>query len=223
MKPGRFIVFDGCDAAGKTTQLRLLHAALTAKGISAILTREPGGTPFGEKLREAFLEDIDNISIVAQIYTMMAIRAQHIEKKIIPTLAAGTWVLCDRFIDSSRVYQGYFPGYDPVTKQQDMRFVDLIDKCYREIVTFHPGYSKSQYFIFDLPTHVALERLSVRTEKANAIDVRPRAFHDYVGSCYRDRIYKDYPRRILIDAQPDIDSVHATLLSHIFPNVEVQS
>ena len=219
--PGRFIVFDGCDAAGKTTQLKLLHSALLDKGIPAIMTREPGGTVFGEKLRDVFLTEVESADPLAQIFTMMAMREEHMQKKIIPNLAAGTWVLCDRFIDCSRVYQGYWPGYNPVTKFQNLRYVQLIDKYFVDILGFYkdlPFCFPSHNFIFDLPVDEALARLVKRTDATNALDRRPREFHEYVGNCYREDICKNYANRTLIDASPSIKKVHNNIMRHVFQN-----
>jgi hypothetical protein len=104
---GRFIVFEGGEGAGKSTQARLLAQALAARGIRAVLTREPGGTPGAEAIRNLLLSTQgEGWGARAEALLFAAARADHVERLIRPTLARGEWVICDRFIDSSRAYQG---------------------------------------------------------------------------------------------------------------------
>jgi len=104
---GRFITFEGLDGCGKSTQLRRLAAALKREGIEALETREPGGTAIGERIRAILLDSSTcGLAPLAEMALMFASRAQHIQETILPALNAGTWVLCDRFTDSSEAYQG---------------------------------------------------------------------------------------------------------------------
>ncbi len=107
----RFITFEGIDGSGKSTQARLLHAALTARGTPAVLTREPGGSPGADEIRRLVLEgDPDRWSAETEILLFTAARRDHLERLIEPSLAAGTTVICDRFADSTRMYQGLSRG-----------------------------------------------------------------------------------------------------------------
>jgi dTMP kinase len=104
---GKFITFEGLDGCGKSTQLEKLAGALRAQGLSVVLTREPGGTPTGEKIRQFLLDtDTAGLTPLAELALMFAARAQHIREVIQPELAEGRIVLCDRFTDSSEAYQG---------------------------------------------------------------------------------------------------------------------
>jgi dTMP kinase len=104
---GRFITFEGLDGCGKSTQLAKLAAALTAQGLSVVVTREPGGTPTGDKIRQLLLDTkTSSLTPMAELALMFAARAQHIAEVIQPTLAEGKIVLCDRFTDSTEAYQG---------------------------------------------------------------------------------------------------------------------
>ncbi|HLJ88754.1 MAG TPA: dTMP kinase [Candidatus Angelobacter sp.] len=106
-KRGKFITFEGLDGVGKTTQLELLAVRLREKGLDVIVTREPGGTVVGEKLRAVLLDSkTSGLSPLAEMALMFADRAQHIDEQILPALERGQWVLCDRFTDSSEAYQG---------------------------------------------------------------------------------------------------------------------
>jgi dTMP kinase len=104
---GKFITVEGLDGCGKSTQLERLANALRAEGIDAVVTREPGGTPVGEKLRAVVLDSrTARLSSLAELAILFASRAQHIAEVILPGVQAGKWVLCDRFTDSSEAYQG---------------------------------------------------------------------------------------------------------------------
>jgi dTMP kinase len=108
--PARFITFEGGEGAGKSTQLRLLHASLTAAGIRAIATREPGGAPEAEFLRTLLLGGEHDFAPQTETLLHFAARAEHLARTIRPALQSGTWVLCDRFFDSTEAYQGFGQG-----------------------------------------------------------------------------------------------------------------
>lgn len=117
---GKFITFEGGEGCGKTTQIKLLSAALTQRGVAHITTREPGGTPLAEKIRPLLVEAQtagEDWTPLAETLLFLAARVQHWQQKIEPALAAGQWVLCDRFIDSTLVYQGIGKGLGLETLQ----------------------------------------------------------------------------------------------------------
>lgn len=112
MKQGKFIVLEGVEGAGKTSQCKRLAAALEAKGIDAVLTREPGGVPLAERLRALILDTEYTPDALTELYMYMAARREHLNKIILPALAAGKTVICDRFTYSTVAYQGYGRGVD---------------------------------------------------------------------------------------------------------------
>jgi dTMP kinase len=106
-KPGRFITFEGLDGCGKSTQAQRLAAVLRKEGIEVLVTREPGGTPIGERIRAIVLDSATSGLVPrAELALLFASRAQQVQENILPALNAGKWVLCDRFTDSSEAYQG---------------------------------------------------------------------------------------------------------------------
>src|SRR5690242_5980723 len=112
MPSARFITLEGGEGAGKSTQARLLADALVQLGLAVLRTREPGGAPGAERLRELLLSGTIDWSPPAEVLLHFAARAEHVEKTIRPALAAGMWVVCDRFADSTMAYQGYGQGAD---------------------------------------------------------------------------------------------------------------
>jgi dTMP kinase len=118
---GRFITFEGGEGCGKTTQIKLLSETLTQRGIAHITTREPGGTPLAEKIRPLLVEaqmQVEDWNPLAETLLFLAARAQHWQQKIEPALESGQWVLCDRFMDSTFVYQGIGKGLGLAFLQQ---------------------------------------------------------------------------------------------------------
>ena len=109
---GRFITLEGGEGAGKSTQAARLERALTAEGVDVLLTREPGGSPAADVLRELLLSGIHDWSPLAEVLLHFAARAEHVARVIRPALVAGTWVICDRFYDSTMAYQGWGLGAD---------------------------------------------------------------------------------------------------------------
>lgn len=146
---GRFITLEGGEGAGKSTQIRILKARLEAHGISVVATREPGGSPRAEAIREALLSGkAEAAGPAAETALFAAARADHVETLIAPALARGDWVLCDRFADSTRVYQG-LAGVDPA----------LIRALERVAVGEHrPDLT----LVLDLPAKLGLQRAAVR-------------------------------------------------------------
>ncbi|WP_352336391.1 dTMP kinase [Psychrobacter sp. 16-MNA-CIBAN-0192] len=104
---GRFISFEGTEGVGKTTAIETLCARLQANGIDYLRTREPGGSPFAERLRTILLDPVTDINDDTELLLMFAARCDHVQQLIMPTLQRGTWVICDRFIDSTVAYQGF--------------------------------------------------------------------------------------------------------------------
>ena len=203
MTRGRFITLEGGEGAGKSTQLRALAQALRMRGIEVVETREPGGSEGAESIRSLLLTgDADRWSPRAEALLFAAARADHVEKTIRPALERGAWVLSDRFIDSSRAYQG---------------MGDLTDA---DILALHhigtAGFLPDRTFVLTLPEQEAEQRASLRDGgSADRIGGRGRDFHRRVASAFT-RFAADEPDRIrAIDASGDATSVTSRLLQAV--------
>lgn len=150
MTPGKFITFEGGEGSGKSTQVRLLAERLANRRIDAVLTREPGGSAFAERLRKLILDPgAEPHSAFSETLLFYAARADHLERIIRPALALGRWVVCDRFSDSTRVYQGHAGTVPAATLEELERLV---------VAPTKPDLT----FIIDLPVEIGLARAEVR-------------------------------------------------------------
>ena len=157
MLQGRFITFEGGEWAGKSTQLKRLVSRLQTGGQEVVATREPGGSPGAEGIRDLVLKgNADRWSAVTETLLMYAARRDHVERVIRPALARGAWVVCDRFADSTRAYQGAAGGTNPA----------LIAALETYILE---GTRPDLTLIFDLPVAIGLERAHVRGGCGDAI------------------------------------------------------
>ena len=191
---GLFITFEGIDGSGKSTQARLLHEALVAAGHDAILTREPGGSPGAEEIRSLVLEgDPDRWSAETEILLFTAARRDHLERVINPALAAGKIVICDRFADSTRMYQGLSRG--------DLR--GLVDQLHDLMIGRDPDLT----ILIDMDPSVGLTRALSRqgTEERFedfGADLQARMREGFLA------LAKEFPNRFhIIDGGRDIDTV----------------
>jgi dTMP kinase len=197
MAQGRFITLEGGEGAGKSTQARLLADALAGLGIPVLRTREPGGAPGAEVLRELLLSGRCAWSAPAETLLHFAARAEHVEHTIGPALAVGTWVVCDRFADSTMAYQGYGQGADRTMIADLTRMIGLVPD-----VTF----------VLDVSTEVAAARLRGRGAAADRYERECGAFHSRVAAGFRE-IARAEPRRcVLIDANRTEEEVHAEIM-----------
>jgi dTMP kinase len=155
-KTGRFITFEGGEGAGKSTQIKRLSAHLMTLGLDHIVTREPGGSDLAEKIRTLLVEGgVDGMDALTEYLLFSAARRDHLTRVIHPALAAGQWVLCDRFYDSSLVYQGLAP--DPAVALDKV----LMQTVYEEVAG--KGFAPDLTFIFDLDPKVGLARAGNRS------------------------------------------------------------
>jgi dTMP kinase len=169
---GRFISFEGGEGAGKSTQLRLLAARLREGGIDVVETREPGGTPGAEAIRALLVEgSADRWSPVVETLLMNAARADHVERLIEPALAAGKWVLSDRFADSTRVYQGVAGAVDAAAVERVIGFAT-------------GGLEPDLTLVLDLPEAEGLERAAQRGGAAR-FEAKGAAYHAAVRAGFR--------------------------------------
>ncbi|CAD7851366.1 MAG: Thymidylate kinase (EC 2.7.4.9) [Olavius algarvensis Gamma 1 endosymbiont] len=150
-RKGRFITLEGIEGAGKTTQLAVVRRCLEARGIGVLTTREPGGSPIGEGIRELLLDPAgEGMAADTEVLLLFAARAEHIARKIRPALAHGTWVLCDRFTDATYAYQGGGRGVDP---ERIAVLEDYVQGPLRPDLTL----------LFDLPAAEGLARAGKRS------------------------------------------------------------
>lgn len=193
---GRFITVEGIDGAGKSSHVAFLRDRVEARGVRVVATREPGGTPFAERLRELVLHQ--PASAFAEALAMFAARRSHIEEVIEPALAAGRWVVCDRFTDATYAYQCGGGGLDPATVVALERLV-------------HPHLQPDATFLFDVAPEVACERQRGRTAAADKFERQELAFFGRVRSAYLDRA-RAHPGRIhVVDASGPIEAVRGRL------------
>jgi dTMP kinase len=181
---GRFITFEGIDGAGKTTHLNALEQAWRQAGHEVVRTREPGGTPLAEKLRQHFLHDA--MDPLTEALLVFAGRRDHIKQVIEPALARGAWVLCDRFTDATFAYQGGGRGFDNTVLATLEQWVQG---------SLQPDLT----LLFDLDPAVAAARLSA-ARQPDRFEAQDAAFFERVRAAYRARMAAQPDRFVLIDA-----------------------
>lgn len=197
---GQFIVLEGGEGVGKSTQMQAIAHFLHAQSIPHILTREPGGTPLAEQLRTVIVgEDMDAIE---EILLILAARRHHVRTVIAPALKAGLWVLCDRFSDSSLVYQGIAGGMD----------LDLIQQWH---VSVGCDLTPDQTFILQIDPEVALARRTTNRLESNKFDQKDIDFHHKIHDAYVQISQRDPQRYICISAEGSLEKVTAMILKHV--------
>ena len=196
----RFIVFEGGEGAGKSTQVQRLAEALRVRGEDVVTTREPGGSPGAETIRALLVSgDTRRWSPETEVLLINAARADHLERVIRPALAQGRWVICDRFADSTMAYQGYGMGVDRA-------WLEALRT--RVVADTEPGLT----LVFDLPVEIGLGRAvaSQRYEKMG------RGFHETLRAAFKDiAAAKDGRRRVLLDAAQTEDDVARQVLDAV--------
>jgi dTMP kinase len=196
MARGRFISFEGIDGAGKSTQHAWLVEHLRQQGRTVVATREPGGTPLGEKLRSLLLAEPMHLETEALL--MFAARREHVVQVIEPALNRGDWVVCDRFVDASFAYQGGGRGLDWGKLQALTRWV---------LGDLQPDLT----LIFDAPVAIAQQRLHAATANPDRFEQEQAAFFERVRAAYL-RIATDFPNRVrIIDATQTPENINKAL------------
>jgi len=196
--PGHFITLEGGEGAGKSTQARLLAEALVDLGLPVLRTREPGGAPGAELLRGLLLSGSVEWSAPAEALLHFAARAEHVEKTIRPALAAGMWVVCDRFADSTLAYQGYGQGADRGTIAA---LAGLL------------GIAPDVTLVLDVSDSVAIARQLRRGADADRYERLDALFHARVNQGFRDIARSAPDRCVLIDADASEAEVHAAIMA----------
>ncbi len=199
---GRFIVLEGGEGGGKTTQSLALRDALTARGRSVVLTREPGGSPLAEAIRKLVLGDWpEGVDAVTEVLLIFAARAAHLHATIKPALASGRDVICDRFVDASYAYQGAGRGLGAARIAQLETFV---------LGDFRPD----RVLVLDVPPETGVARIAARGGN-NRFDAESLEFMRRVRQAYLDRAALAPARYAVVDAARAPDIVTADLLSHL--------
>jgi dTMP kinase len=197
-KRGTFITLEGGEGVGKSTQVRYLIARLEARGIAALSTREPGGSPGAEILRDILLSGmIKDLGPKAEAILFAAARLDHIDHTIGPALAAGTWVICDRFADSTRAYQGALGGLDP-------EFLRRLEEL--TVADTRPDLT----LILDLPADVGLARAAQRRgagETTDRFEGEGLAFHVALREAYLAIAAAEPERCVVVDAAQSEEEV----------------
>lgn len=194
---GRFITFEGGEGTGKSTQVARLAERLRARPLEVVQTREPGGSPGAEEIRSLALNgDVGRWSPLTETLLMYAARSDHLERTIRPALEAGRWVVCDRFADSSRAYQGAGGGAP----------ADFIESLDASIV----GVTQPDLtLVFDLPVEVGLERAFGRGLFETRFESKGLEFHERLRRGFLDIAAAHADRCVVIDANGDQDTVAA--------------
>ena len=209
MSPGKFISLEGGEGAGKSTQARLLADALHARGVEVVTTREPGGTPGAERIRELLLGlDGEGWNARAEALLFAAARSDHVERLIRPSILAGKWVICDRFVDSSRAYQGGGGG--------------LSDD---DVMALHRVGSQGLLPDLTLLIQVSPQEVARRLARRDGDDTdriggRDAAYHAKVlqaFECFADAEPERFAR---IDGNGAIEETHAQIMSAVSPLLE---
>ena len=194
---GKFITFEGIDGAGKSTQIDALESFLKQSGIRVVRTREPGGTPLGEKIRDLLLSD--SMHPMTETLLFFASRVEHIAQVIEPALACGAWVLSDRFTDATYAYQVGGKNVNPAE-------VEAIESL------VHGHLQPDRTVLFDIAPAIAAKRLSL-ARSVDRFERESQEFFTAVRHAYLDRAQRHPQRFFILNADRDPESITADLLA----------
>lgn len=202
-RKGRFIAIEGVDGAGKGVQSRQLLQSLREAGIDAILTREPGGAPGAEEIRRLLVTgEADKWDAMTELLLINAARRNHLQHTIWPALAAGRWVISDRYADSTRAFQGFAGGLD----------LALIDGLHRSVTAdFNPDLT----LVLDLAPELSLERTRARGDSEDRFEKKGLAYQQRVGEGFRALAARSPATHVLIDASGSVEEVAARVLQAV--------
>ncbi len=202
VKPGKFITLEGSEGSGKTTNMAYIEQLLEEAGVELIVTREPGGTPLGETIREILLDSRQtSMSEDTELMLMFAARAQHMHEKIRPALDAGKWVLCDRFVDATYAYQGGGRGIS----------LERIGKLDNWVLN---GFKPELTLYLDIGVAQGLKRAEARAE-LDRFEKEKIDFFERVRSGYLNRVEAEPERFRVVDASEPLEQVQRSIKSHI--------
>lgn len=207
IKKGLFVTLEGGEGVGKTTNFNLIKSRLSDAGIPFIETREPGGTPMAEEVRNLLLSKREEaVDPLAELLLVFAARSQHLQKKIIPALNNGSWVLCDRFTDSTYAYQGGGRGIE-IKKIAELE--NLVQNG------LHPDVT----FLLDAPIEVGMERARSRAE-LDRFESEDLEFFENMRKQFLHRASEQSDRFVLVDASKDLESVQKQITRQLDRIVE---
>ncbi len=207
MRRGQFISIEGGEGAGKSTNIEVLKDWLAAHSIGFIQTREPGGTPTAEAIRELLLQPRDEtVAPMAELLMMFAARAQHIAQVIEPALKEGRWVICDRFTDATYAYQGAGRG---LPTEWIMQLESLVQGSLRPDITL----------LLDTPVDVGLARAARRGD-LDRFEQEQTVFFERVRTCYLDRAHADPQRFRVVDSSRTPEAIATEICAHMDRFVE---
>lgn len=204
-RAARFITLEGGEGVGKTTNVNFITAQLDAAGIPWIKTREPGGTPLAEAIRNLLLaSNVDAPSDLAELLLMFAGRAQHLDKVIRPALDKGTWVICDRFTDASYAYQGGGRGQSEIT-------LEILEHL------VHKDLQPDLTLLLDMSVEEASKRVDSRGEKRDRFEQEELEFFQRVRDGYLSRAHQHPLRFRVVDASQSLSQVQEQVLEYLQP------
>ena len=209
MAQGRFITFEGGEGAGKSTHVRRLAAALRGTGLAVVETREPGGSEGAEEIRELLVHgEVGRWDAVTEALLHFAARRDHLRRVIRPALDAGTWVVSDRFADSTLAYQGYGHGLGRAP----------IETLYRLAVgDLRPDLT----IVLDLPVAAGLKRATARRDGATRYERMDQAFHERLRQGFLEIAGREPERCALVDATAEVEAVHAAIKAAVTERLKV--
>lgn len=199
---GLFLTFEGIEGAGKTSNLQHAKSIIEASGKQVLVSREPGGTEVGERIREVLLTpDLPAMHSDTELLLMFASRAEHYQHKILPALEDGQWVLCDRFTDASFAYQG---GGRQISHSRIAALESWVLGDFRS----------DQTYLFDLPVETGLARAKARSA-ADRIEQEQVEFFERIRDCYLERAAAEPNRFTVVDASQALENVQSQLASAV--------
>jgi len=203
MSDAKFITFEGGEGGGKSTQVKLLARSLENAGLNAVLTREPGGAPEAEEIRNLLVSGaVERWQPMSEVFLHYAARIEHVTRTVKPALAQGNWVISDRFADSTMAYQGY--GHN--LNRDDLK------RLYRlALGDFRPGLT----LILDLPVEAGLARAGQRGDSEDRYERMGNGFHQRLRDGFLEIAKADPARCRIIDASDSIDGVHEQIISQV--------
>lgn len=195
MNSGCFITFEGGEGSGKSTQVKRLVDRLRIQGLEVVETREPGGSPGAEAIRQVLLSGAAKaLGPEAEAMLFAAARSDHVENMIRPALERGAWVVCDRFHDSTRVYQGVLGNVDP-------KLINALERI--TVGDMKPDLT----IVLDVPVETGLARTKTRGHAADRFEAEDPEYHNWLRIAYRKLAENEPDRCVIIDASPNPDAV----------------